>query len=216
MELYTNDLMLRVVTDEKRCMTDNFAKRNIDVLWFDSFNQIKAYLLQQIPTTAKVGIGNSTTLTSMNITKVLCERGNGVFDKTLGNTAEEIRELKRASLLTDCYISGSNAVSECGRIVNIDHSGNRVAAISYGPDKVYIVVGKNKITTTYDEAIKRARNTAAPQNAKRAGYNPPCIAAGHCVDCNSPQRVCFIVSIIEGQHVKGRLALLIADEEEGF
>jgi len=197
-------------------LTKNLAKRNVDVLWFDSFNQIKAYLLQQIPSTAKVGIGNSATLKSMNITKVLCDRDNVVFDKTLGNTPEEMRELKRASLLADCYISGSNAVSECGRIVNIDHSGNRVAAISYGPDKVYIVVGKNKITATYDQAIKRARNTAASQNAKRAGYNPPCIAAGHCVDCDSPQRVCFVISTIEGQHIKGRLTLLIADEEEGF
>jgi len=213
MELFTNDLLLRA---EKCYLTENFAKRNIDVLWFDSFSQIKAYLLQEIPTTAKVGIGNSATLKSMNITKALCDSGNVVFDKTLGNTPEEIRELKRASLLADCYISGSNAVSECGRIVNIDHSGNRVAAISYGPDKVYIVVGKNKITATYDQAIKRARNTAAPQNAKRAGYNPPCIAAGHCVDCDSPQRVCFVTSTVEGQHVKGRLTLLIANEEEGF
>jgi len=197
-------------------LKENFAKRNIAAIWFDSFDQIKSYLLQQIPTTAKVGIGNSATLKNMDITKTLCNRGNVVFDKTLGNNPDEIRELKRASLLADCYISGANAVSECGTIVNIDHSGNRVAAISYGPDKVYIVVGKNKITATHDKAIKRARNTAAPQNAKRAGYNPPCVAAGHCVNCNSPQRVCFVVSIIEGQHMKGRLELLIANEEEGF
>ena len=197
-------------------MTDNFAKRNIAVLWFKSFDEIRAHLLTQIPSAATVGIGNSATLKRMGIIKALHDRGNTVFDKNLAATPGDVRELKRASLLADCYISGSNAVSECGRIVNIDHSGNRVAAISYGPDKVYIVVGRNKITATYDRAVKRARDTAAPLNAKRAGYNPPCAAAGFCVDCNSPERVCFVVSTIEGQHVQDRLTLLIADEVDGF
>ena len=197
-------------------LTVNFKRRNIHVLWFDSFNEIKMHLLQQIPSSAKVGIGNSKTLKSMDITKALCDRGNVVFDKTLGKTPDEVRELKRNALLTDCYISGANAISVDGRIVNIDHSGNRVAAIAYGPDKVYIVVGKNKISMTHDEAMKRARTIAAPLNAKRAGYNPPCIALGCCVDCLSPERVCYNFSIVEGQHVKNRLTLLIANEEEGF
>jgi len=197
-------------------LTSNFEKRNIQVLWFNSFVEIKQHLLDQIPSSAKVGIGNSKTLKSMDITKALCERGNVVFDKTFGKTSDEIKALKRNALLADCYISGANAVSMDGKIVNIDHSGNRVAAIAYGPDKVYIVVGKNKIVSTYDDAMKRARNVAAPLNAKRAGYNPPCIALGHCIDCLSPERVCYNVSIVEGQHVKNRLILLVANEDEGF
>jgi len=197
-------------------LEQNFEKRNIDVLWFDTFCEIKDYLLERIPTAASVGIGNSKTLKQMDITKHLNDRGNVVFDKTLAQSDEDVVKLKKVSLLTDYYISSSNAISIDGRIVNIDHSGNRVAALTYGPDKVYVVVGKNKITKTHDEALKRAKNTAAPLNAKRAGYNPPCLLAGHCVDCLSPERVCFIVSIIEGQHVKNRLTLLIANEDEGF
>ena len=197
-------------------LENNFNKRNIEVLWFDTFNEIKEYLLKQIPSNAKVGIGNSKTLKSIEITKALTSRGNIVLDKTFGKTHDEIRELKRNSLLTDYYISSSNAVSVDGRIVNIDHSGNRVAAITYGPDKVYIVVGKNKITATHEEALKRARNTAAPLNAKRAGFNPPCTLIGHCIDCLSTERVCYNVSITEGQYVKDRLTLLIANEQEGF
>jgi len=197
-------------------LENNFNDRNIDVLWFNTFDEIKDYLLEQIPVNARVGIGNSKTLKSMEITKVLSNRGNVVLDKTFGKTDDEIRELKRNSLLTDFYISSSNAVSIDGRIVNIDYSGNRVAAITYGPDKVYIVIGKNKITTTHNEALKRARNIAAPLNATRAGYNPPCVSVGHCVDCLSPERVCYIVSIIEGQYIKNRLTLLIANEEDGF
>ena len=197
-------------------LEDNFKNRNINVLWFNSFGEIKEYLLTQIPVDATVGIGNSITLKSIEITKALSGKGHVVFDKTLGKTKDEIRELNRSSLLADYYISSSNAVSIDGRIINIDHSGNRVAAITYGPDKVYIVVGKNKIATTHDEAVKRAKNIAAPLNAKRAGFNPPCVAAGYCVDCISPERVCNTITITEGQYVKDRLTMLIANENEGF
>ena len=197
-------------------LEENFEKRNIEVLWFDNFIDIKEYLLKVISSDGTVGIGNSQTLKNIEITKALALRDNTVYDKTFGNTPYEINNLKKQSLLANYYISSSNAISVDGRIVNIDHSGNRVAALTYGPDKVYIVLGKNKITTTHNEAKHRARNIAAPLNAKRAGYNPPCISAGHCVDCISPERVCFIVSIIEGQHIKGRMTLLIANEEEGF
>jgi len=214
-----NGAPLFFINDElyrRNRLISNFEKRNILVLWFNSFDEIKQHLLDEIPKNAKVGIGNSETLKGMKITKALCDRGNVVFDKTLGKTLDEVKELKRNALLTDYYISGANAVSVDGKIVNIDHSGNRVAAIAYGPDRVYIVVGKNKIVATYSEAMKRAKNIAAPLNAKRAGYNPPCVAVGHCTDCLSPERVCNNVSIVEGQHEKNRLTLLIANEEEGF
>ena len=197
-------------------LDDSFKTRNINVLWFNTFGEIKEYLLTHIPTGATVGIGNSKTLKSIDITKALRGKGNVVYDKTLGETKDEVRALNRHSLLADYYISSSNAVSADGRIVNIDHSGNRVAAITYGPDRVYIVIGKNKIAATQEEAIKRAKNIAAPLNAKRAGFNPPCVAAGHCVDCISPERVCNTITITEGQYDKNRLTLLIANEDEGF
>ena len=197
-------------------LQENFEQRNIEVLWFDTFEDITKHLLQVISPGSTVGIGNSQTLKRIKITEALSTRGNTVYDKTFGNTNEEIKDLKRKSLLTDCYISSSNAVSVDGRIVNIDHSGNRVAAITYGPDKVYIVIGKNKITATHGDALKRARNTSAPLNAKRAGFNPPCVSTGNCVDCLSPERVCYTVSITEGQYIKNRLTLLIANEEEGY
>jgi len=220
--LFHEDLYVRQVSamaDNSfiiRELEDNFEKRNIEVLWFNTFDEIGQYLLAQIPRSAKVGIGNSKTLKSMEITQALQNRGNIVLDKTLAATPSEIRELKRNSLLADFYISSSNAVSIDGRIVNIDHSGSRVAALSFGPDRVFVVIGKNKIVETHSEALQRARNTAAPLNAKRAGYSPPCVLTGACADCTSPERVCFNVSIIEGQHVKGRLTLLIADEEDGY
>jgi len=197
-------------------LVSNFSKRNIEASYFKCLDEAKTRVLEMVPKTATVGIGNSQTLKKMNISKVLEERGNTVYDKTLAKNKEEIRDLKRKSLLTDWYITSSNAVSAEGHIVNIDHSGNRVAAMIYGPDKVIVVVGKNKIEKTLDDAMKRARNHAAPLNAKRAGYNPPCVELKRCVDCLTKDRVCYNVVTIEGQYVSGRMKLFIVNEDLGF
>ena len=199
-----------------RELESNFTKRNIGVLWFEAFEDVKKYLLEQIPSRATVGIGHSQTLQGMGITNALLDRGTTVYDKELGTTPEEVKQLKRSSLLADFFLSGANAVSIDGRIVNIDHSGNRVAALAYGPDRVFIVVGRNKITDTYEDAIKRAKNTASPRNAKRAGYLPPCVAKGYCTDCLSLERVCNVISTIQGQNIKGRMTLLIVNEDAGY
>lgn len=197
-------------------LKQNFKSRNIEIEYFDTMEDIKAYLLNNIPVECTVGVGHSITLQKINITSSLLERGNIVFDKELGSSGEEKKAIKKKALTSDWYISGSNAISVDGRIVNVDHSGNRVAAISYGPDRVLIVVGKNKIVDSLDEAIKRVKNVACPLNAKRAGYNPPCVALNKCVDCESKERVCNSFSIIEGQCDSSRIKLLIVNEECGF
>ncbi|WP_432664278.1 lactate utilization protein [Wukongibacter baidiensis] len=205
-----------MIKEQIEKLISNFAKRNIETFYFDSLEEAKIKILNMVPITTTVGIGNSQTLKKMNISKVLEERGNTVYDKTLAKNKEEIRDLKRKSLLTDWYITSSNAISVEGHIVNIDHSGNRVAAMIYGPDKVIVVVGRNKIEETLDDAMKRARNHAAPLNAIRAGYNPPCVELKRCVDCLSKDRVCYNVVTIEGQYVPGRMKLIIINEDLGF
>jgi hypothetical protein len=139
-----------------------------------------------------------------------------VYDKELARTQEECIVLKKKALTTDWYITGSNAISVDGRIVNVDHSGNRVAAITFGPDRVIIVVGRNKIVNTVDEAIKRVKNISCPLNARRAGFNPPCVTLKKCVDCLSSERVCNSLSIIEGQSDSNRIKLLIVNDECGY
>ena len=194
----------------------NFKLRNIEVKYFENIGQAKESILSLIPMKATVGIGHSATLQKMNITEELISRGNTVFDKELAKDKIECKELKKKALLTDWYITGSNAISEDGRIVNVDHSGNRAAAIIFGPDNVIIVVGKNKIVNTLEEAVKRVKNIACPLNAKRAGFNPPCVVLNKCIDCTSSERVCNSLSIIEGQSDKNRIKLFIIDEELGF
>ena len=194
----------------------NFKSRNIDVVFFEKLEEVKDRIMELIPVSCTIGIGNSQTLKEINISKLLMERGSIVFDKTLAESNEESKQIKKRSLLTDWYITGTNAISKKGHIVNIDHSGNRVAAMMYGPDNVIIVVGKNKICETLDDAIHRVRDISVPLNAKRAGYNPPCLKLNKCVDCKTDERVCFNLAIIEGQFVKDRMKLFIVNEEIGF
>lgn len=197
-------------------LISNFNLRNIEVTYFESLKDVKEKILSLVSKEATVGIGHSATLQELNITNELIHRGNIVYDKELAKDKEECKEIKKKALLTDWYITGSNAISKDGRIINVDHSGNRVAAINFGPDKVIIVVGVNKVVETWEDGIKRVKNIACPLNAKRAGYNPPCVALNKCVDCTSNERVCNNLSIIEGQSVKNRVRVFIVNEEVGF
>lgn len=197
-------------------LKNNFKSRNIEVEYFETLEDVKSYILNSIPVECSIGIGHSITLQKINITRSLIERGNVVYDKELATNREECKVLKKKALTTDWYVTGSNAISLDGRIVNVDHSGNRVAAITFGPDKVIIVVGRNKIVDTVDEAIKRVKNISCPLNARRSGFNPPCVALNKCVDCLSNERVCNSLSIIEGQSDSNRIKLLIVNEECGY
>jgi L-lactate utilization protein LutC len=203
-------------TEKLNRLKGNFKLRNIEVEFFETLLDAKARTLNLVATECTIGIGHSATLQKMNMTQALISRGNTVYDKELAKTREERQVIKKKALTSDWYITGTNAVSIDGRIVNVDHSGNRVAAITFGPDRVIIVVGINKVVETVEEAIKRVKNIASPLNAKRAGYNPPCVTLNRCVDCVSEERVCNSLSIIEGQTDSSRMMLFVVNEECGF
>lgn len=194
----------------------NFKKRNIQASYFENLKETKNEILNMIPMQSSIGIGNSKTLKEMEISKELSRRGYQLLDKTMAKTKEEALNLKRKALLSDWYITGTNAISMEGHIVNIDHSGNRVAAILYGPKKVIIVVGTNKITETLDKAVNRVKNVAAPLNAKRAGFEPPCIESNECIDCSSNERICNSLVTIEGQADENRIKVFIVNQKIGF
>lgn len=197
-------------------LINNFKLRNIEAFYVESFEEVNERLLQMIPEDCTVGIGHSMTLQNSGVIEKLIERGNLVLDKTRAKSKEESKEIKKKALTADWYITGTNAVSSEGHIVNIDHSGNRVAAMIFGPDKVAIVVGVNKIADSLEEAIERARNVASPLNAKRACFNPPCVELKRCVDCRSKERVCYNLVVIEGQEDPDRIKVLVVNESAGF
>ncbi|MDQ7096480.1 lactate utilization protein [Desulfosporosinus sp. PR] len=194
----------------------NLALRNINAYYFESLDEVEKEIHRIIPLKASVGIGNSQTLKKIDLSEKLRVRGNVVFDKTTAINKQEARELSKKAILADWYISGTNAISRDGHIVNIDHTGNRVAAMIYGPEKVIVVIGINKIADSLSAAIDRAKNTAAIQNAKRAGHTPPCIELKKCIDCRSKDRVCNHLVIIEGQVDKDRFKVFIVNERVGF
>lgn len=197
-------------------LISNLNRRNIEAFYFETLDEVKEKILETIPQESTIGIGNSQTLKKIDISVALSQRGNVVYDKSIAKTKEASRLMKKQSLLSNWYITGTNAISMDGHIVNIDHSGNRVAAMIYGPDNVIIVIGINKIVDTYEDAMNRARNYAAPLNAKRAGYNPPCLELKKCVDCNTDNRVCFNIVTIEGQYEPNRMKVFIVNEDVGF
>lgn len=202
--------------DRIQRLISNLELRNIDAFFIESFDEASNKILKMIPDDCTVGVGHSITVQDSGIVRKLIERGNTVFDKTMAMNKEESKQIKKKALTANWYITGTNAISLQGHIVNIDHSGNRVAAMVFGPDNVVIVVGINKIVGSLSEAIHRTRNVASPMNAKRAGFNPPCVELNKCVDCKSKERVCNSLVIIEGQEVTGRMKVFIVNEISGF
>jgi L-lactate utilization protein LutB len=179
-------------------------------------------ILEEIPLEASVGAGDSLTLKEIGVFEELKKRGFTLlwpFDEKVPK--EERRSIERKTLLTDVFLSGSNALTMDGKIVNVDATGNRVAGMIFGPKKAIIVVGVNKIVKNVEEALKRIRKVAAPQNAKRireerAWELLPCVEFGECVDCNAQNRICNITAIIEKKPRAIDIAVIIVGEKLGL
>ena len=156
---------------------------------FDTGAQAAAYLDGAIDGRT-VGFGDSETMLSMGLYEKLAAH-NQVYDPMHRPEGESFRETARKTLLTDVFLTSLNAMAETGELVNIDGTGNRVAASLFGHEKVYFVVSLNKLCPTLDDAVFRARNVAAPLNAARRGFNNPCAMKGdRCYDCSAKDRIC--------------------------
>ena len=136
------------------------------------------------------------------------------FEK--GVARSEIIERRRQALLVDFFITGTSAVTECGKLVNLDMVGNRVAAITFGPKNVVILVGRNKIVSDIESAMSRIKDYAAPINAIRHEFKTPCAKTSICGDCKSPDRICNTWTITEKSFPKGRIKVVLINEELGL
>ena len=130
---------------------------------------------------------------------------------------EEIIERRRQALLTDLFFTGSNAVTETGKLVNLDMIGNRTGAITFGPLNVIIFAGRNKIVSDVETAMKRIKSYAAPVNAIRhSGLKTPCMKTSFCTDCKSPDRICNTWTITEKSFPKRRIRVVLINEDLGL
>lgn len=198
-------------------------KRNgFRVVYVENRKKALQRILEEIPLGATVGAGDSLTLKEIGVFEELDRRGFTLFwpfDERVAK--EERRSVARKALLADVFLSGSNALTMDGNIVNVDATGNRVAGMIFGPKKAIIVVGVNKIVRNVGDALERIRTVAAPLNAKRIrkerGWELlPCVEAGKCVDCNAENRICNITAIIEGKPRAIDIAIIIVGEKLGL
>ena len=158
-----------------------------------------------------VGFGGSVTLQEIGAYHRLA-RHNEVWWHWAGETEERDKAMN-----TEVYLSSVNGLSESGELINIDGTGNRVASTLYGHKRVYFVVGQNKIAPTYEEALWRARNVAAPKNAQRLGMKTPCaVRADRCYDCKSPQRICRGLVVLWRPMLGVETEVLLVRENLGF
>ena len=133
-----------------------------------------------------------------------------------GAWQEEVMEIRRAHLNSDIFITSTNAVTETGELVNIDGTGQRVAAMIFGPKKVVVVAGVNKITGDLEEGLWRTSNVAAPMNARRLHSKTPCVETGECDDCVAPGRICGITTIIHRRPSRIPFTVVLVGEKLGY
>jgi len=165
----------------------------------------------------RIGVGGSVTIRELGILEQLEAKGHTLYDHWKPSLSKErALEIRKSQMTSDLFLSGINAVTLNGELVNIDFAGNRTNATTYGPGKVILVAGYNKIVDDIQEAIKRIKNVAAPINAKRLNIDVPCAKVGKCMDCNSPNRICRVVVIHERKPALTDIFIILVGEELGF
>jgi L-lactate utilization protein LutB len=200
---------------------NSLEKNNFDAFIaetpFDAKNIVIDKILPLIDIKS-VSWGDSLTLYSTEILEYFRSKSEIKLIETFAEniSREKIMERRRKALLTDLFFTGSNAVIDSGILVNLDMIGNRVGGITFGPKYVVIMVGRNKIVQDLDEAMRRIKNIAAPQNALRHSPKTPCVKTSYCMDCKSPERICNIWTIHEKSYPKGRIKVILINQDLGL
>lgn len=186
----------------------NLEERGFTVTRFDTTAQTADYLDAALDGKS-VGIGGSVTIQEMGLAERLREHAQ-VLWHWAGSTTQDAAGAQ-------VYLTSVNGAAETGELINIDGTGNRVASGLFGHEKVYFVVGRNKVAPDYDAALWRARNIAAPKNAQRLGRNTPCAAKGdRCYDCKSPERICRALVVYWEKPGSMDMEVVLVDEDLGY
>ncbi len=208
-EWYNEALGKRVVKSLER--------NNLTGLYVKTKEEALEKMLSLIPEGSKVGYGGALSLDQMGIKDILRKGNYNLIDGEVQVLGEDAAHRKRTqSLLADVFITSTNALTIDGKLINIDGTGNRVAAIIFGPSKVIIVAGINKIVYDVEAAIRRIKDYVTPIQSRRRGHPTPCAKTGVCSDCRVVERMCNNISIIEHRREKDRITVIIVGEELGL
>lgn len=194
----------------------NLKNRHFDAYYCETKAEALSKALELIPAGASVGWGGATSAQQIGLLDAMRGGNYRAIDRDQTTTPEERQQAMRDCLHADVFITGANAISLEGQMVNIDGMGNRVAAIVYGPGSVIVVAGMNKVVDTLDAAITRARTVAAPINKQRFGGETPCGVTGSCGNCKSDGCICNQILVTRNCRPDGRIKFIMVGEELGF
>ena len=208
-----NELLIKTVIK-------NLEKRNFSAYYCESGKDAVIKVSELINKEDIIAWGGSVTLDELKIKEYLENNGYKTINRDKAKNKEEKVKMIYEGLNSDVYLMSANAITEEGVLVNIDGTGNRVAALCFGPKRVIVIAGVNKIAKTLDDAVSRARNTAAPINAKRvSGFmevETPCIKTGSCMNCKSETSICTQVLTTRLSNPKGRIHVILVNENLGY
>ena len=197
-------------------MIKNLEKRNITGHYFDNSAALCDYLKENLPKDAVISWGGSESVKESGVMDLLQQGSYSLIDRATAKTPQEAREIFSRTVLADYYFMSTNAITLDGELVNIDGNGNRIACLAQGPAHVYIIAGRNKVSSNVDDAIHRVRNIAAPPNVKRLNRQTPCQVTGCCGDCQSPDSICSHTIITRRSFHKDRIHVFLVNEELGY
>jgi len=212
------DAHLKKIMHEKVHHTiAGLKKNNINGYFVTSIEDLQTKIKELIPAEGTIAVGGSQTLFETGTLDFLRSQSYHFYDRYApGLTAADLKEIHRKAFTADAYLCSVNAVTESGELYSVDGSGNRVAAMIYGPDKIIIIAGYNKIVKNLPDAITRNREVSAPANNVRLNTGTPCIHTGSCIDCKTPSRICCAYVTIGFQRDPNRIHVIFIDGEYGY
>lgn len=199
-----------------RVLVKNLKNRHFDAYYCPTRADALAKALELIPKGATIGWGGSVSAQEIGLMDAVRSGDYRPIDRDKAESPEERTRLMKQSLLADVFLTGANALSLDGQMVNIDGTGNRLAGILFGPEKVLVIAGMNKVTATLEEAVARARTVAAPMNKQRFPNETPCEVTGTCADCKAEGCICNQILITRHCRPVGRIQFLLVGEDLGF
>lgn len=195
---------------------ENLQRNGFVVRFFEKSEDAITSLVSEIDKSESVGFGGSVTVDGLEIYEKLEEKGSPVYWHWKAAPDQNKNLIMVQAATANVYLSSTNAITEDGRLVNIDGTGNRLSSMLYGHQRLYVVAGVNKIAGSLDEAIIRVKNIASPMNAKRLGLDTPCRHLGKCMNCDSPQRICKATLILDRQPNAVKVIIYLINESLGY
>jgi hypothetical protein len=200
----------------EKCV-EKLKKHGFDARLLESVDEARDLMLNMIETYETFGFAGSDTTRALGIVEELKKRGKIIYDHWQdGLSDEEDLEIRLQQGRCDCFLCSANAVAATGEVVNVDGIGNRTNGMSFGPKKVLIVAGMNKVAQDLDGALRRIREVAAPMRARSLGMQTPCAETGFCTDCNAPQRICRITTILHRKPLRTDVSVILINRALGF